>query len=120
MYKIYTSYFSSGKYNPKDGVSVARYVKFDVADKCPELYPSADLLKWWKGLSKDEQAATRNITAYTKRYMEETLSKLDVHKLAKKLDGKVLLCYENLDNVFCHREVIQVWFEQAGYLCGEL
>ena len=52
---IYTSYFSSKKYNKEDGVSIARYSDFWEGDTCFDLAPSSTLLAWWKSLSKDLQ-----------------------------------------------------------------
>lgn len=114
---IYTSYFSSKKYDFKDGVSVARYVKFPVADTCPELYPNSELLAWWKKLSLEEQQNQKQI--YINIYKTKILSKLNVHELAARLDGKVLLCYEKSSD-FCHRHIIAEWFRENGYLCEEL
>ena len=114
---IYTSYFSSKKYNPKDAVSVARFVKFPVAATCPELYPPEELLKWWKKLGPICQ--NRNWSRYVEAYKEEVLSRLNVHELAAKLEGKVLLCYEKSSD-FCHRHVIAEWFKENGYECEEL
>ena len=41
---IYTSYFSSKKYNKEDGISIARYTKFWKGETYPNLYPSEELL----------------------------------------------------------------------------
>lgn len=114
---IYTSYFSSKKYAFKDGVSVARYVKFPVANTCPELYPDSELLSWWKKMGPEGQK--KNKDKYTEEYRAAVLSKLDVHELAAKLDGKVLLCYEKSSD-FCHRHIIAEWFRENGYPCEEL
>ena len=116
---IYTSYFASNKYDIKDGVSVARYVKFSVSDYCPELYPSKSLLEWYKGLPVGVRSTPEYIEKYTNLYIEQTLSKLDVHELAKRLNNKVLLCYEKSSD-FCHRHIIAKWFRDNGYGCEEL
>ena len=52
---IYTSYFSSKKYNKEDGISISRYNKFWEGESYPLLYPSASLLAWWKDLTKKQQ-----------------------------------------------------------------
>ena len=52
---IYTSYFSSKKYNKEDGISIARYNKFWDGESYPLLYPSTSLLAWWKDLTKKQQ-----------------------------------------------------------------
>lgn len=114
---IYTSYFASKKYDQKDGVSIARYVKFQVADTCPELYPSEELLRWWKSLDDSEKVCNQEIFYDT--YFKETLNKLDVNKIAEKLNNKVLLCYEKSED-FCHRHIVAEWLRNNGYPCEEL
>ena len=116
---INTSYFSSKKYDFNSGVSVARFVKFKVADTCPELYPPKDLLSWWKELTNEQQKSPFYQNLYAKAYKIQVLNKLDVHKLSARLQGKVLLCYEKSDD-FCHRHIIANWFKENGYECEEL
>ena len=123
---IYTSYFA--KYVSKRGdlnkaIAITRFrPKWWKGEWMPSLAPSIDLLDWWKSLSKEEQQATGNIVAYTDRFIEETLKPLgsDLGTLARSLEGKVLLCYENLDKDFCHREVVAQWFTAHGFECEEL
>ena len=47
--------------------------------------------------------------AYQK-YYKKVLKELDPKETYKKLDGLILLCYEdNMD--FCHRHIVAGWFE---------
>ena len=88
---IYTSYFSSKKYNKEDGVSIARYTKFWNGPVYEKLYPSKTLLSWWKHKRENGQHKDPMYTRqYIQAYYEETLSKLDPYEVAKELDGKVL------------------------------
>ena len=52
---IYTSYFSSKKYNKDQGISIARYNKFWQGETYSDLFPSAALLAWWKSLPEESQ-----------------------------------------------------------------
>lgn len=47
------------------------------------------------------------------------LDKLNVHKYAQLLDGKYLLCWENLEEKTCHRTLVREWFIRNGYECEE-
>jgi uncharacterized protein (DUF488 family) len=109
---VYTSYFASKKFEPKDGVSIARYAKFWTGMTCPALYPSVKLLKDYKdGIITEEE--------YKERYYSETLSKLDPKLMAEQLEGKVLLCYEKSED-FCHRHLVAEWFRANDIMCEEL
>lgn len=114
---IHTSYFSSRKYKPKDGVSVARYCKFWRGSTFEALVPSEGLLWWWKHLSSEEQNESQQYYEYL--YREQTLSKLNPAEVAMILDGKTLLCYEKTGD-FCHRHIIAKWLREAGFECEEL
>ena len=116
---IYTSYFSSKKYNKEDGISIARYNKFWKGNSYQYLYPSPRLLAWWKSLTKEEQLKNENINQYCQAYYEETLMDLNPHTVAAELDGKVLLCYEKSED-FCHRHIVAEWLERYGYKVKEL
>jgi uncharacterized protein (DUF488 family) len=119
---IYTSYFSSKKYkkyNKEDGISIARYNKFWQGETYPNLFPSANLLAWWKSLSEEAQKCQDYQQMYFEAYKQETLSKLDPHKVAAELDGKVLLCFEKSED-FCHRHIIAAWLQHYGYEINEL
>ena len=116
---IYTSYFSSKKYNKEDGISIARYNKFWDGESYPLLYPSASLLTWWKSLTKKQQSNIWLRDQYEQAYFAETLNKLDPHIVAAELEGKVLLCYEKSED-FCHRHIVAEWLERYGYEVKEL
>lgn len=116
---IYTSYFASKKYNKDQGISIARYNKFWQGETYPKLFPSVDLLAWWKGLSSELQQHEGYIQLYFAKYKMETLDRLDPHKVAAELDGKILLCYEKSSD-FCHRHIIAAWLQHYGYEVEEL
>ena len=116
---IYTSYFSSKKYNPEDGVSITRWSPFWKGYTFKDLAPSTDLLKWWKSLPEEAQKCQDCQQIYFQVYKQETLSKLDPHKVAALLDGKVLLCYEKSED-FCHRHIVAAWLQHYGYEVEEL
>lgn len=116
---IYTSYFASKKYNKNQGISIARYNKFWRGETYSDLFPSAQLLAWWKNLTKEEQQGLGYQQEYFKAYKQETLDKLDPHKVATELEGKVLLCYEKSSD-FCHRHIVAAWLRHYGYEAEEL
>lgn len=116
---IYTSYFSSKKYTKADGVSIARWHDFWSGDSYSALFPSKDLLVWWKSLSKELQNDNYYQQLYFTYYKKETLDKLDPHKVAADLENKVLLCYEKSSD-FCHRHIVAAWLRQYGYEVKEL
>ena len=116
---IYTSYFSSKIYNKENGISISRYVAFWEGKSYPLLYPSVELLKWWKNLTKKQQHNIWLRDQYEQAYFNETLNKLDPHIVAAELEGKVLLCYEKSED-FCHRHIVAEWLERSGYEVKEL
>jgi hypothetical protein len=116
---IYTSYFSSKKYNKEDGISISRYVAFWEGKSYPLLYPSAGLLKWWKSLPKESQYDIYYREQYERGYYQETLSLLNPDIIAAELEGKVLLCYEKSED-FCHRHLVAKWLRCYGYEVKEL
>lgn len=116
---IYTSYFSSKKYNKENGISIARYNMFWNGDSYPLLYPSTSLLAWWKGLSKEAQQSKYYQDVYGEAYYKETLALLNPHIVAAELEGKVLLCYEKSED-FCHRHLVAAWLRHYGYEAEEL
>ena len=109
---IYTSYFSSRKWELSKGISIARYVKFWEGETYPLLFPSQNLLSDYKnGLINEKE--------YERRYVYETLSKLNPKEVYEALDGKVLLCYEKTGD-FCHRHIVAKWLIDNGFKCEEL
>lgn len=116
---IYTSYFSSRKYNKADGVSIARWSDFWNGDTYCDLFPSKNLLVWWKSLSKELQDDDYYQQLYSTYYKKEILDELDPHKVASDLENRVLLCYEESSN-FCHRHIVATWLRQYRYEVKEL
>lgn len=107
---IWTSYWGKLNTLPKDKVvSISRYTKFWNGERCAELMPSAALLKAYRDGLIDEKVYTYHFKWY--------LWKLDVHDLHRRLDGKILTCYEK--HGFCHRHIVAEWFRHFGYECEE-
>lgn len=106
---IQTSYFA--KYKGDSGISIAtsqpngcNYPVFH------ELVPDKSLVWAYKDGKITEEE-------YTTVYMNQ-LNQLDVHKIAKELEGKVLLCWEGKQK-FCHRHIVADWFNKNGIPCKE-
>lgn len=107
---IFTSYFS--KYKGTQGVSVANKTPDWVnCDKCKELMPPWGTVKAYK-----EGFITWK--EFRKTYINH-LKKLDVGEFYRRLNGKVLLCWETADK-HCHRHILKEWFNRNGYACEEL
>lgn len=122
MINVFTSCFKTAK-----GLDSSKYFVVSIARfpprnfmgyKCPELAPSALLLKQYKeGLRNDH---------YSYRYKRDVLSKIDVHRvfecLAREARGRdiVLCCFEPPFE-FCHRRVLAHYVESRwGYVIKEL
>ena len=107
---IFTSYFS--KYKGTQGVSVANKTPDWVScDRCKELMPPWSLVQSYKdgGITWKE---------FRKAYIKQ-LKKLDVEDFHRRLNGKVLLCWESTEK-HCHRHILREWFNRNGYACEEL
>ena len=63
---------------------------------------------WHNNIGKIDEL--ENNKYYIEQYYETVLSKLDPKETYEKLDGTILLCYENYDE-FCHRHIVAAWFE---------
>jgi len=100
---IYTSYFSKSG-NLGNAVSIALMSPdFFKGAEYPDLFPTKDLLNSYKYCNMSEKV-------YEKKYLEllNNVRDLDLNKVAKELDGKVIICWEN-SNKFCHRHVVAKW-----------
>lgn len=111
--KIRTSYFSH--YKGADGVCIAIGAPWWKGERYPKLYPPQKLLEWWKNVGEK----VGNVDAYKNCYKVFVLDNLNVHEVAKELNGKVLLCFEKSD-AFCHRHIVAEWFKSNGYECEEI
>ena len=116
---IFSSYFSSKKYKPENGVSIARWCKFWSGLSFTALAPSTELLSWWKSLSPMVQETIEAKQYYTDLYREQTLSNLNPAEVVMTLEGKTLLCFEKTGD-FCHRHIVAEWLREAGFECEEL
>jgi len=111
---IYTSYFANKKI-PKHlkKVSIARITpKWSKVDEEYKLLaPNKELLYGYKN-------GTINEMQYEVMYLQQ-LSTIDIQKLHKDLDGKVLLCYE-ANEEFCHRHILSNWLNKNNIKAEEL
>jgi len=83
---------------------IARSARWYSGPEYPALYPSQSLLNAWNASEISE-------ADYTKRYIEETLSRLDPRKIYHDLgEDAVLLCHE-APGKFCHRRLVAAWLE---------
>lgn len=104
---IQTSYFARySKSGNTNGVSIARGNRWWSGEKYYDLAPSPELLKI--ELPKEQWA---------KMFHQECLSKRDPKKVFQDLDGKVMLCYESLNQEknpgqWCHRQIVAEWLSK--------
>lgn len=111
---IYTGYFAG--YRVANGVAICLYEPKWWKGECfKALAPTARILQWWKESPQDEKSKR----IYEKLYCRDVLGHLNVHDVARALEGKVLLCYEKPDE-FCHRHIVAKWLRDNGYECEEL
>lgn len=112
---IYTSYFAKmRKMTPEQQVkcmSIARYTPRGVRIPINTmLAPKWDILKKYK--------VDNDMNAFARAYKEQ-LSAHDPAKVAKTMDGRILVCYEKIGD-FCHRHILARWLRDNGYECEEL
>ena len=114
---IYFSYYANWRNYPEGSrkISISRNIAGYIADSIDErgleLAPTQGLL--------DLHHSGNSWKEYENQYWKETLSKLDVHRIAAKYENNVLLCYETPDEN-CHRQIVKRWFEYNGYECQEV
>lgn len=74
-----------------------------------QLAPKLSFYQVWHdniGVIDEEE----NNRYYVEQYYEQVLSKLDPEDIYRKLDGSILLCYED-NKEFCHRHIVAGWLE---------
>lgn len=117
---LYTSYFSSKKYDINKSISIALWTPSWYLEKVVDsiyysLQPSKFLVTEFKvgNLSQEDYAC------YYFAILEN-LRKVTPEKVCKDLkDGMVMLCYEK-SNEFCHRHLVRKWLNEAGFECEEI
>jgi hypothetical protein len=104
---IYTSNFSTVK-NDSRGLAICRSQP-----------------KWWSGEVEIrlapatwEMVRMKDWEKFIQMFALQ-VKKLDVHEMAKICEGRILLCWENIEKEHCHRELILRWFKKNGYECEE-
>ena len=137
---IKTSYFSNPLirdfyiHDRQKLVCIATYKPYSIEiQDYPALFPTKDILFEYKnamqGLDlrklrqKDPEEYARQKEfieqRYIRKYTKEVLSRLNPEKVAKDLDGKILLCYEKSD-AFCHRHIFADWMKKNGFEVEEI
>lgn len=111
--KAYTSYFANirnldmGKCTAICQWKPAWYT----GDWYRKVAPTKELVLDWK--------ANHNEERYIRIYKEQVLDKLDPQEVLKRLDGRILLCYERPAD-FCHRHLLAQWLREHGMECVEI
>jgi hypothetical protein len=110
---IKTSYFAKSGKDP-NAVCIAAFApSWFSGTHYPRLSPP------WKIVVKYKQGQI-NEDEYEELYNHLVLSSLNVGRVARELDGAVLLCYEKPDD-FCHRHIVARWLSSAiGYEIEEI
>ena len=108
---IHTSYFAKSGKLP-NAISIARSAPPGFkGEQMQMLAPSYKLLKDYKNFKITNET-------YTEEFNEQ-LSSLDPRIVGGLAEGKVLLCWEGKDK-FCHRHLVAVWLQKAGFKVEEL
>jgi hypothetical protein len=109
---ILVSNFANSKKSDKPAVAICRGVPYWFkGTQYVALAPEWSMVEALKGGSISE-------STFTIEY-KKILDSLDVHKVYKDLDGKLLCCWCGKGK-FCHRNIVKDWFKEAGYECEEL
>ena len=109
---IYTSNYKTMEHSDFKTISISKDKGEDAGykgDVFLELAPKRDFFKKWKA-NKGIIPDIDNNKYYIEEFYNKVLKELDPKETYKKLDGLILLCYEdNMD--FCHRHIVAGWFE---------
>ena len=137
---IQTSYYASPsvkhlfKNNPERLVNIAVYKPSQInIASYPLLFPTQSILFEYKNamadldlrrLKKNSPEEYNHLKQliekrYIERYHKEVLDKLNPIRVAKDLDGKILLCYEKPES-FCHRHIFAEWMKIYDFEVEEL
>jgi len=100
-----TSYFARAARHLQ-AVSIVTYTpKYFTGRVYPDLAPSVDLMRHW--------IQNHDRIYFTERFLEETLTQLDPHKVYVDLgEDAILLAYEPAGE-FSHRVIVAQWLEQS-------
>lgn len=107
---IFTSSYK--KCYSKNSISISGDKGKQVGYKGDSYLPLAPKLSFWQqwhdniGKIPEEE----NNRFYIKNYYDLVLKTLDANEVFDKLNGKILLCYEN-NMEFCHRHIVAAWLE---------
>ena len=93
--------------------------------KYSNLVPRKEWWQVWHSKFHDNLQSDESKAWYEEKYRETVLSKLDPEKVKRELlelsehYDVCLLCYETPEK-FCHRHIVQKWFNENGVECCEL
>lgn len=106
---IYTSYFA--RYRGRNGVSIARTQP--MKNGVP-YYPELERLRPPSWLLQDYKSGEVTEDEFRHYYCNLVLNGLSPFAWGKKLQGRVLLCWEKPGD-FCHRHIVAEWLRGAGF-----
>ena len=106
---IYTSYFA--KYRGDNGVSIARAQP--TKDGVP-YHQALEQLRPPKWLLRGHKEGEITDAEFKHYYHNAVLRGLSPVAWGKRLQGKVLLCWEKPGD-FCHRHIVADWLRKAGF-----
>lgn len=106
---IYTSYFA--KYRGRNGLSIA--LTQPTKDGVP-YYPELEAFRPPKPLLRSYRLGEITEGEFRNAYRNFVLRGLNPVAWGKRLQGKVLLCWENPER-FCHRHIVADWLINAGF-----
>jgi len=112
---IYTSYYGNWRNFPEDYKLVSTSVHNPDGHKYLKAKPLRPPYDLWKAY-KYENLSWED---YTTWYTREVLDKLSPDKIAKKLDGSILLCFCHAKSN-CHRHLLREWMIKHGINVQEL
>ena len=109
---IYTSNYNDSKTNKYKRCSISgdrgKSVGYE-GEYAKELAPKRKFWNiWHNNIGKKDEI--ENNKYYIKEYYNQVLKDLDPKEFYKKLDGKILLCFEKA-NEFCHRHIVAAYLE---------
>ncbi|MGL5574443.1 MAG: DUF488 family protein, N3 subclade [Bacteroidales bacterium] len=111
---VRTSYFSGLKskgINPTDCIAICRVVPNGwTGEKAIRLAPSQPLLK----AMLDGYLGEKEFERLYIEQLESSIDDASKIRLARFVDGKVLVCYEKTGD-FCHRHILAKWMRER---CG--
>jgi hypothetical protein len=106
---IYTSNYATA-FNQPNAVSISR--------SAPKNFSGPQIIKL---VPRSWAMIKMNDYSRFKTMFLQQLQSINVHKMAKFCENKILLCWEDTSkaNNWCHRDIVREWFNKHGYPCEE-